>query len=269
MKFLHFLCILLLIAFISSCSKKTSEEKKIENPLKPNEVVVKYKDNEMTNVYKGCKPEDKNCTYIKLKWPQLTESKFKDSINLLIDKQVLNAYMVDSVTKFTDIKSMSKLFIDNYSTLKKKDAALPQWFVDCSVSIPFATSKLICLKTELSKFIGGANEVHTVNYIMLNQETGKPVALANLLKKDFGKGLTELLDKKFREMKKLTEKDSLTKAGLFKNEIKPPQNFAVTKEGIDFYYNPAEIAPKVNGEIVIKLSYADLADLISDDSLLK
>ena len=79
MKFLQFIAILILAAFIISCNKKPIEEKKSDNPLNPNTVVVKYKDKDMMNTYKGCKPDDKNCTYIKLKWIELTDNKFKDS----------------------------------------------------------------------------------------------------------------------------------------------------------------------------------------------
>jgi len=67
----------------------------------------------------------------------------------------------------------------------------------------------------------------------------------------------------------LNPEDDLEKdGGLFENKIAYNDNFAVTKEGLKFYYNNYEIAPYASGPTEILITYSELNDLISKNSIL-
>jgi len=55
----------------------------------------------------------------------------------------------------------------------------------------------------------------------------------------------------------------------FENDVfKLTANFAITKEGLKFLYNPYEIAPYALGQQEIIIPYAALGELIKPNSLL-
>ena len=98
--------------------------------------------------------------------------------------------------------------------------------------------------------------------------TGKVLLLTNIFKKGFEKKLNKIIDRKFRERNKLKSKDDLRDAGLFDNQITFSYNFAIDREGIDFYYNIYEIAPYVYGASNIKIKWDGLKDIIPKNGLI-
>jgi len=80
-----------------------------------------------------------------------------------------------------------------------------------------------------------------------------------------------IIDKKFREQKGLKPGDNLSEKGdLFENKIELTYNAGITKEkGLEFIYNASDIAPYAVGPISIKLSNAELQDIIAPNSVLK
>ena len=261
MKTLNLLLITFAFIFFVACGKKDQTGTTGE--------AIKFKVKEVLKSYKDCKPDPQNCSYFRMKYPDAIEGKVKDTINPFITKHLLSIYNTEE-KKYNDLRSMSIGFIESYTEFKKKEPASTQnWYLDVEVTEAFKSPKILTLKYNTNRFEGGEHPLNTVNYYSFNLDNGALLSVSSLLKKDFAKDLNKLIDKKFREMKKLGEKDDLTKAELLKNEIAYTENFAITNDGLEFNYNAAEIAPYSEGAIIIKLNKEELKNLLAEDSLLK
>ena len=274
MKKFYFLCLVLILVFISACGTKKIDYTSIndkEKETKKTEDAIKFTNKEIVKSYKDCKPGTENCTYIKLSYIEATEGKIKDKVNQLINKDLLFAYdMPDK--NYKNVDDMINTFMRDFETFRKDVPAAPQvWTLDMAIKVYAETDKILCLSSELSSYLGGAHPNSSTEFYNIDKQTGDTLSLVNLLKPGFEAALNNLIDKKYREMKGLKPGDNLAEKGdLFENKIQFNNNFAVTKnKGLEFIYNPYEIAPYVFGPITVKLSRSELEDLIPPNSLLK
>jgi hypothetical protein len=153
----------------------------------------------------------------------------------------------------------------SFADTKKQFPAIPgAWFWEYNMKIYGETTNILCLSADNMTFTGGAHPNYYSAFYNINKVTGDTLSLKDLLVPGFETKLNELIDKKFREMKGLQPGENLQDKGeLFENKITFNYNAAVTKElGIEFHYNPYEIAPYAAGPITISLSREELGDLI-------
>ena len=77
--------------------------------------------------------------------------------------------------------------------------------------------------------------------------------------------LRELAEVHFREARELGVDESLSDAGFFWGEsFALPENYALTEEGLYFYYNPYEIAAYVVGPTSFTISREQMAGLLAE-----
>jgi hypothetical protein len=261
------------VLVIASCNKEKLDRTTIDNAniKKDSETALKFADKELVKTYNNCKAGEENCTYIRLKYIEATSGTIKDKVNKLIGEELLYAYqMPDSHFKTPD--EMMAAFMRDYETFRKEVPSAPQvWSTDLVVKVYAETEKVLCIRGEFSAYLGGAHPNSSTGYFNINKQTGDTVSLASLLKPGFEAPLNKLIDKKYREMKNLKPADNLAEKGdLFDNKIEFNYCFAVTKDkGLEFVYNPYEIAPYAVGPITVKLSRAELEDIAAPDGLLK
>lgn len=271
---------MLLLAFIlvAGCGQKKNENtssgdnrtsaNNTEEKKESGELVIGPK--EFMKSYKNCSPTD-TCTYFKLTYLEATSGKIKDKLNAFIQKEVLLGTTIGDSTP-ASIQAAADSFMVTYVDTKKEFPDMPgAWFWEYNMTVHNETSKILTLSAESFTFMGGAHPNSFACYYNINKETGDTLSLKDLLSPGFEVKLNTLIDKKYREMKGLGPKDNLQDKGdLFENKITFNYNVAVTKEGgLEFYYNPYEIAAYVFGPIMVTLTKAELGDLIGPNSLLK
>lgn len=124
--------------------------------------------------------------------------------------------------------------------------------------------------------MGGAHGLETRNYYNFDLLTGKLITEKNIFRSNYKESLAELIKKRIVEESKETHETKNTEAILsledtdfWTDSIKPNGNFYLTDEGINYVFNPYEIAPYYMGQTEVTLPYNRLKDLLKPNSIIK
>jgi hypothetical protein len=130
---------------------------------------------------------------------------------------------------------------------------------------------VFCLSFSDYSYTGGAHPNSNLTYLNFEVSTGKTLALSDLMKPGFEKQLTAIAEKDFRKRKGLAPQASLAEAGydFDDDQFKLNDNFAVTKDGLVFYYNPYEIAAYAGGPTELVIKWSEIKGLIKKDGPVK
>jgi hypothetical protein len=124
-------------------------------------------------------------------------------------------------------------------------------------------------------YMGGAHGLETRNYYNFDLKTGKTITEKDLFKANFVPELSELIKKRIvEESKEVKEsKDtepilSLEDTDFWADSIKPNGNFYITDEGINYVFNPYEIAPYYIGQTEVTIPFNRLKNILKPNSII-
>jgi len=123
--------------------------------------------------------------------------------------------------------------------------------------------------------MGGAHGLETRNYYNFDLKTGKLITEDDLFKPDFKDKLADIIKKQIVvESKESNDpKDSepiisLEDTDFWTDSIKPNGNFYITDEGINYVFNPYEIAPYYMGQTEVTLHYNLIKDILKPSTII-
>jgi hypothetical protein len=189
------------------------------------------------------KTDTTDCCLVRLKYPEFDSLPIplRDSFSLF-SKQFFTWIENKPGNPDTLIQS----FFHEYQAVEilNGKASLP-WYLDKAMVVERQTRSWICLGIYENVFTGGAHPSQKINWITLDQKSGKRLGLIDFFDTTGIKKLTKAGEKYFREAREIKPDFSLSEAGLdFKNgEFSLNENFCFTKEGIKFIFNEYEIGP--------------------------
>ncbi len=117
-------------------------------------------------------------------------------------------------------------------------------------------------------FTGGAhgNQHHQFyNYLI---ENGKEIRLEHILVEGYKKRLKKIAEKAYRDSNNYMPNEDLTNFGWFENNFSLSDNYAITNDGVEFFYDPYEIKPYSMGTTQFTIPYYMLKDIIKRDNLI-
>lgn len=125
-------------------------------------------------------------------------------------------------------------------------------------------------------YMGGAHGLNTRNYFNFDLKTGKLITEKDLFVDNFEPALADLIKKRiFEDSKEEQAKEpntesilSLDDTDYWTDSIKPNGNFYISDEGINYIFNPYEIAPYYMGITEVSLPYDRLEDILKPNSLI-
>jgi len=119
-------------------------------------------------------------------------------------------------------------------------------------------------------FTGGAHGNYGTTYYNFDATTGKVIQLKDILVDNYAIPLKTIAESIFKKSYLEAGMTNYSEAGFyFENDVfKLTENFAITKEGLKFLYNPYEVAPYALGQQEVIIPYVDLKKLIKPNSLL-
>ncbi|NDP20343.1 MAG: DUF3298 domain-containing protein [Paludibacter sp.] len=122
-------------------------------------------------------------------------------------------------------------------------------------------------------YMGGAHGLETRNYINFNLKTGNVINESDLFVNNYKNELAELIKRRIIEESKETKNTknsepiiSLEDTDFWTDSIKPNGNFYITDEGINYVFNPYEIAPYYLGETEVTIPFSRLTNLLKPNS---
>ena len=119
-------------------------------------------------------------------------------------------------------------------------------------------------------YTGGAHGNYGTGFYNFDVKTGNLITINDLLQEGFELPLRTIAEPIFRAKYLEEGMSKYSEAGFYFEEdvFTLTDNFAITKEGLKFVYNPYEVAPYAMGQQEILIPYKNLADLVKKDGLL-
>jgi hypothetical protein len=123
--------------------------------------------------------------------------------------------------------------------------------------------------------MGGAHGLETRNYFNFDLKTGDLIKEKDLFKANYEFELAELIKKRIVEESKeyKDQKNSepiidLEDTDYWTDSIKGNGNFYITDEGINYVFNPYEIAPYYMGQTEVSLPFSRLKNILKPNSII-
>jgi hypothetical protein len=255
---------------VTETAKTTTEKNAGESSGIKGADSLTYEIRNYLKTYKGCSDTAFGCTYLKAEYPVFTSGLNKEIIN-----SVIQTYMTDSVFITDEPKSnrtfdgLAEVLFADYKRLKDDFADFDMGFVlEFNTSVIYNKSGILTIAIDNYANTGGAHPNSYLKYFVFDVKTGKILKTTDIFEQGFEKKLNGMIEKKFRKQFELADGKPLTEI-LFEDKIEFNNNFAITKEGIDFLYNRYEIMAYVYGEAEIKFSYDELKGLLKEQYLMK
>jgi hypothetical protein len=211
-------------------------------------------------------------------------------LSMLLPSETANPLVSDSlkniiISRYTDTKvrisdpdkiltSIQQVYFDTYvnNNIDIYDRTSGQsfdWEFLNYMHIVQNNSHLLGFYTEQYAFTGGAHGLQMRKYTLVNLYTGKVILMPELFMGGYEEKLTEILTQKTKEQYSVQADRSLKDSGFFVDEIKPSDNFYVTRNGVGFYYNQYDIAPHSFGQIDLFIPFKEITGILIKEGVLK
>ncbi|MBP1616805.1 MAG: hypothetical protein H6Q14_632 [Bacteroidetes bacterium] len=130
-------------------------------------------------------------------------------------------------------------------------------------TIPSFKPDTLSFSTYTENYNGGAHGSHHTGYYNIDLKTGKMISESDIFKPGYKADLKKAIIAQLLLDNKLTKPEELIEKGFFDlGDLKPNNNFLVTKNGITYGFNEYEIAPYYMGLIKVSLSYSDISNIL-------
>lgn len=215
--------------------------------------------------YNGCDENKEDCTNIQIYYPVMSGSPYADKINAMNKDMALSCYSTDDV-HYPDFDKLMSQFMKDYEDFRKEVPDAPAtWYLKDTTKIITNTPEILCFENISESYTGGAHGAYNAAYTNIDMRNGNVLKTKDIFTKGYENALNKLIEQKIRQHFEIKSNQSLTDGGLFDNKVSFNDNFAITKDGIEFLYNQYEIAPYAMGVIEIKLSYKEIDSILNKD----
>lgn len=155
------------------------------------------------------------------------------------------------------------------SDIKDFDAdILGSWSNDTTITLYAKTKNTYTLSSSSSGYTGGAHGYHAINFDNYDIGTQEKLMLKDLFLPDSNQTLHMIASKHYKVSHGLNVNQSLIDDGWFNNNFVLSDTFAITPNGILFYYNSYEIKPYAAGHTLFILPYSKLKNIINPEGVL-
>jgi hypothetical protein len=168
-----------------------------------------------------------------------------------------------------DLKAAYEVFAGNYKKLKADFPDAPGcWFIEVKGDTVMISDKIVQYQLDHFAFTGGAHPNSFRSYYIFDGKTGVEKNAKSFIADSAA--LLKKAEHAFRKLEKIEDTTNLEEAGYFLSDHKffLPANYAFTKEGVFFYYNPYEIAAYARGAITFTIPYEELEGIVKKELIL-
>ncbi len=184
------------------------------------------------------------------------------AINDSLKSDALTTLGVGDGPQPTEVEAAVKAFVASYDDFVKENAEYPGGYDAEVKGKPFFSSSKVA-SVEVDNYVnsGGAHPNHWTRLRTFDRKTGRQLGAKDLFTDLMA--VEKLLVKPFCELKKGDDGSVPKLPDLLFPDVKfgLPQNIAVVKEGVRFYYNPYELTAYAIGDFDITLTWEQLGAL--------
>jgi hypothetical protein len=226
-----------------------------------------YEMKTVEKVYQADGTAGENKTLFRVSYPVFSDGEHAETFNSYLlswiaDSTAVNAAPNDSGN--VTLEQLADEFFAEYESVQKEFSVSWPYQFDLDGSVLLNRSGLLTVDLSYYAFTGGAHGNSYTQYFVFDAVGGTRLGLDDVFVQGFEERLNKLIDSRYREMKGLTAADRLDgeKGMLFDNVVEFNGNFALTGQGVSFFYNNYEIAPYAVGSTTIELPYGDLENIL-------
>lgn len=173
----------------------------------------------------------------------------------LKDKRLLTAYSDSSYTEYMAFIS------DEVQYIPENAEIIFRYAMNIEGTVTYRTDSLLCYSRRMYVYTGGAHGSQTTTNYIFNTATGERITENELFVPHYEEPLRALLIRhadSLRAAEKLPEQNAY-----FNNDlIYPNGNVSISANGLNYTFNPYEIAPYYCGITVIELSFDEIKDIL-------
>lgn len=232
---------------------------------------VKYKMKEFEKHYGDCGDQKTYCVEFSVQYPVIFDGpvdSVKTKLNNVIEKVQFKTFR--NGKQYKSLDSAADDIIQSFKNFKKRfPKSANKWYVSKEMSIDFNKYSIVCLKATETSFLGGAHPNTVTNYFNFDLRNGRRIFLDDIIKKNSLVHLTKIAERVFKVNHNMKRGETYKQAGFWfeDNKFSLPQNFAIEKSGLLFYYNDYEIAPYYYGPTKVLVPYKKIKDLINKNGV--
>ncbi len=213
----------------------------------------------------NCTPTDtKACSYFTATFVEVTSG--SEYVMKAINEQIIDLLRGD---EYTNVEAHANGFIEEY--LKEKNELYPMgaWSKSYEQKVVRNDEELFVISTDFYTFTGGAHGYYSTVYENYDRVSGKLITLNDLFEPEYEQRLNEIGEDYLKRTLEIPKNQTLNDAGFIieNNDFKMNDNFALTKEGITFIFNPYEIAPYAMGQQEFTIPYHALQTIAKPNGL--
>jgi len=212
------------------------------------------------------------CAEITIEYPVFTideNENIQKKINKIISSDMFYSVVNDDIKKSFD--ELTNEFFNDYREFKNE---VPEpymaWYIERFGTVIFYNEDFISFRATENSYLGGAHPNSYTSFTVLDLNNGNKMSLDDIFIEGYEQNLNEIAEQEFRKMKELKENEDLDEAGFWfdDNKFNINDNFALSDEGLTFYYNNYEITAYAYGPTELIIPLTKLSDLINESGIL-
>lgn len=215
-----------------------------------------------------CAEDSTSCAKIEAVFPFIANEPsgsgkiINDSIFNFIKTMIGGFEMDQEAIASKPLPNLVVRFFNEYKSFTEEfaDFSLP-WVIEIRGKLLYNSSNIVSIELADYSFTGGAHPNYAVQLINFDVKTGKILTIEDFIS-DFD-ALKLLAEEQFRLARKMKKAERLEDAGfMFGDSFTLPANFALSKDGLYFFYNPYEAGAYVLGTTDFTIPFEDLEGII-------
>lgn len=217
-------------------------------------------------------PNSDYCAEIIIGYPVFSipeKKEIEKKINNFIKNEMLIPIFDGNVIDSFD--DLVRYFFEEYRQFKTDiPDSYQEWFIERSAIVKFYNDDFISLDFSEYAYLGGAHPNHYTQFFVLDLNRGNKITLQDIFIEGYKLILNKIAEKEFRKLKELGEHEDLDESGFWfdDNRFSINDNFALSDDGVTFYYNSYEITAYAYGPTELIIPLAKIGDIMKEGGVL-
>ncbi|MCA6075585.1 DUF3298 and DUF4163 domain-containing protein [Fulvivirga sedimenti] len=218
--------------------------------------------------YGNCETDtSRTCTTVAFLYQTVADTartQASDKINAEIEASIMEILGYDSIED-QSLNGVADVFIDDYRNLATSFPDAFGWQMNVSGEVLRNDSAFLVIRIQTEAYTGGAHGNYNLQFLNFDPITGDKITLDDLFKPGYEEILNKISLNTFRDIRNLgADEDPASSGFSFEGDrYFNPDNFALLKDEILFYFNHYEIAPYSAGPTTIDIPWVELKDIVS------
>lgn len=191
--------------------------------------------------------------------------------------QAANKFIMDKVIGLTgkqavykNYKEIASGFIQDFDTNQAANVnSTESWFQQIDLKVVSNLPNYVSVLQTYVEYKGGAHANTLYTYFNYNPKNYQTITLDSLITREGMPKLRSVAENIFRKNEQLAPNANLSDNYYFNDGVfSLPETFTVTKDGIKFIYNPAEIKAFAAGTTELIVPFDNIKDIMTKSSIL-